>query len=83
MDSRYMKMFLKWFDRIPVEFNKDKDFDTLTNVGSSIGNDRQQMDETAGNGLELQLLIAEAEMIANSDNVEDCPISSQALEQVG
>ena len=28
MDSRYMKMFLKWFDRIPVEFNKDKDFDT-------------------------------------------------------
>jgi phage major head subunit gpT-like protein len=28
IDSRYMKMFLKWFDRIPVEFNKDKDFDT-------------------------------------------------------
>ena len=28
LDSRYMKMFLKWFDRIPVEFNKDKDFDT-------------------------------------------------------
>ena len=28
VDSKYMKMFLKWFDRIPVEFNKDKDFDT-------------------------------------------------------
>jgi len=28
LDSKYMKMFLKWFDRIPVEFNKDKDFDT-------------------------------------------------------
>ena len=28
IDSRYMKLFLKWFDRIPVEFNKDKDFDT-------------------------------------------------------
>lgn len=28
IDSRYAKMFLKWFDRIPTEFNKDKDFDT-------------------------------------------------------
>lgn len=28
IDDRYAKMFLKWFDRIPVEFNKDKDFDT-------------------------------------------------------
>lgn len=28
VDSKYMKMFLKWFDRTPVEFNKDKDFDT-------------------------------------------------------
>ena len=28
IDSRYAKMFLKWFDRIGVEFNKDKDFDT-------------------------------------------------------
>ncbi len=28
IDSKYMKLFLKWFDRIPVEFNKDKDFDT-------------------------------------------------------
>lgn len=28
IDSKYMKMFLKWFDRIPAEFNKDKDFDT-------------------------------------------------------
>jgi hypothetical protein len=28
VDSKYMKMFLKWYDRIPSEFNKDKDFDT-------------------------------------------------------
>jgi phage major head subunit gpT-like protein len=28
IDSKYMKLFLKWFDRIPMEFNKDKDFDT-------------------------------------------------------
>ena len=28
IDSKYAKMFLKWFDRIPTEFNKDKDFDT-------------------------------------------------------
>lgn len=28
IDSKYMKLFLKWFDRIPTEFNKDKDFDT-------------------------------------------------------
>ena len=28
LDSRMMKMYLKWFNRIPVEFNKDKDFDT-------------------------------------------------------
>ena len=28
IDSRYMKLFLKWFNRIPQEFNKDKDFDT-------------------------------------------------------
>lgn len=28
IDSRYAKLFLKWFDRIPTEFNKDKDFDT-------------------------------------------------------
>jgi hypothetical protein len=83
IDSRYMKMFLKWFDRIPVEFNKDKDFDTLTNVGSSTGNCGKQMDETAGNTLELQMLIAEAEAIANSDNSEDWSISSQALVQVG
>jgi len=29
IDSRMMKMFLQWFDRVPVEFFKDKDFDTL------------------------------------------------------
>lgn len=34
VDSRYMKMFLKWFDRIPVEFNKDKDFDTYVSKWS-------------------------------------------------
>lgn len=28
IDSKYSKMFLKWFTRIPVEFNRDKDFDT-------------------------------------------------------
>ena len=28
VDSKYAKMFLKWFNRIGVEFNKDKDFDT-------------------------------------------------------
>lgn len=27
-DSKMMKMYLKWFNRIPTEFNKDKDFDT-------------------------------------------------------
>ena len=34
IDSKYMKMFLKWFDRIPVEFNKDKDFDTYVSKWS-------------------------------------------------
>lgn len=28
IDSTMAKMYLKWFDRIPTEFNKDKDFDT-------------------------------------------------------
>jgi phage major head subunit gpT-like protein len=28
LDSRYAKLYLKWFNRQPVEFNKDKDFDT-------------------------------------------------------
>jgi phage major head subunit gpT-like protein len=28
IDSRMAKLYLKWFNRIPVEFNKDKDFDT-------------------------------------------------------
>lgn len=28
IDSRMAKNYLKWFNRIPVEFNKDKDFDT-------------------------------------------------------
>ena len=51
MDSRMSKMYLKWFDRIPVEFNKDKDFDTL-NVGSFVGNYEKQTDEIAGNSCE-------------------------------
>ena len=29
MDSYYMKMFLNWFDRIPLEFAQDEEFDTL------------------------------------------------------
>lgn len=28
IDSKMAKMYLKWFQRIPTEFNKDKDFDT-------------------------------------------------------
>lgn len=28
IDTKMSKLFLKWFNRIPVEFNKDKDFDT-------------------------------------------------------
>lgn len=28
IDSRMAKMYLKWFNRIGIEFNKDKDFDT-------------------------------------------------------
>ena len=28
IDSKMCKMYMKWFNRIPVEFNKDKDFDT-------------------------------------------------------
>lgn len=35
IDGRYAKMFLKWFDRIPVEFNKDKDFDTYISKWST------------------------------------------------
>ena len=35
IDSRYAKMFLKWFNRIPVEFNKDKDFDTYLSKWSA------------------------------------------------
>ena len=29
IDSSMMKQFLNWFDRVPLEFFKDKDFDTL------------------------------------------------------
>lgn len=29
IDSRYAKMFLNWYDRIPIEFAMEEDFDTL------------------------------------------------------
>jgi len=29
IDSRYAAMFLKWYDRIPIEFAMEEDFDTL------------------------------------------------------
>jgi len=35
MDSRLAKMYLKWFNRVPVEFNKDKDFDTYISKWST------------------------------------------------
>jgi len=35
IDSRMAKGFLKWFNRIPVEFNKDKDFDTYVSKWST------------------------------------------------
>lgn len=34
IDGRFAKMFLKWFQRIPTEFNKDKDFDTYVSKWS-------------------------------------------------
>lgn len=35
IDSKYAKLFLKWFNRVPVEFNKDKDFDTYLSKWST------------------------------------------------
>jgi hypothetical protein len=35
IDSRMCKMYLKWFNRIPTEFNKDKDFDTYISKWST------------------------------------------------
>lgn len=29
IDEKYMKMYLKWYDRIPIEFKFEEDFDTL------------------------------------------------------
>ncbi len=29
LDTRYSKMFLNWFDRIPLEFDMEEEFDTL------------------------------------------------------
>jgi len=37
IDSKYAKLFLKWFNRIPQEFNKDKDFDTYLAKWSTYG----------------------------------------------
>lgn len=34
IDSKYLKLFFKWFDRISPEFNKDKDFDTYVSKWS-------------------------------------------------
>jgi phage major head subunit gpT-like protein len=34
LDSRMAKMYLKWFNRIGIEFNKDKDFDTYVSKWS-------------------------------------------------
>jgi phage major head subunit gpT-like protein len=35
IDSKMCKMYLKWFNRIPTEFNKDKDFDTYISKWST------------------------------------------------
>ena len=35
IDSKYAKLFLKWFNRINPEFNKDKDFDTYVSKWST------------------------------------------------
>ena len=37
IDGKYSKLFLKWFNRIPQEFNKDKDFDTYLAKWSTYG----------------------------------------------
>ena len=70
-------MGIQWFNREPIQFFQDKDSDTLSKIGASGSNTRINRDEIAGNSLELQLLIAEAEAIANSDNVEDSTISRE------
>jgi len=80
VDSKYMKLYLKWFDRISPEFNKDKDFDTL-NVESLTGNSKKQMDEIAGNSLELQSLMTDLKEFVNSNSIEDWTISRQAVLQ--
>lgn len=56
IDSDYMKIYLQWFDRIALEFNQDKDFDTYIakyscymrfSYGSNDG--PYKIPETAGN----------------------------------
>ena len=42
--------------------------------GTTVSDNSQTRDEIAGNSLESQLLIAEAESIANSNNVENLTI---------
>ena len=34
IDSKMAKMYLKWFNRVPTEFNKDKDFETYVSKWS-------------------------------------------------
>lgn len=68
---------LIWWNREPIQFFQDKDSDTLIakqKLGSLNSDIETTRDEIAGNSSELQLLIAEAEAIANSKNVEDWTI---------
>jgi len=48
IDSRMAKLYLKWFNRIPIEFNKDKDFDTYISKWSCYT--RTAMVSLAGRG---------------------------------
>ena len=62
-----------------IDTSKTVKIDAITNYakffGAPVSNGRMKSCLNAGNCLELQLLIAEAEAIANSKNVEDCTIS--------
>jgi hypothetical protein len=78
VDSSMLKDYLVWYNREPIQFMQDKDSDTLNKIGAFGSDTEMKRDEIAGNSLELQLLIAEAEAIANSNNVEDSTISREA-----
>ena len=77
IDSRFAKMYLKWFDRIPVEFNKDKDFDTL-NVGSFVGNYEKQTDEIAGNSCEWTIS-SQAMEVEGSETIISAPVKDEGI----